>query len=224
MTSIPPSARRVEPTFPDRFEVIPWADPLVDTVGFPPHHAYVELLWLPIIGPSATWLYRRLGHFVQHRPHGALIDLGELAASIGLGPDIRPMSRVQQSLRRVVYFGLATWDRRLAVRTTAPPLSRRHVDRLAPDLQAAHHSLTGAHPAARQEIIKLGVPQAHDLGRGSRWRRDQAPNTVTSVAYGGLIDGEHQAVERAAGPAVTGQTGTVGETPIHTDPLERATP
>ena len=39
---------------PDRIDVIAWLDPPIERCGFPPHHAYVELLWLPTIGPTAN--------------------------------------------------------------------------------------------------------------------------------------------------------------------------
>jgi hypothetical protein len=37
---------------------------------FAVHHAYVEMLWVPIIGPSAGWMLRRLGGWAIACPHG----------------------------------------------------------------------------------------------------------------------------------------------------------
>ena len=74
-----------------------------------------------------------------------VIDLAELAASLGLGVATGEYSPIQKSLRRLVRFGLAArHGNQLAVRTTAPPLSQRQLDRLTPRLQAAHQSLTAA--------------------------------------------------------------------------------
>ena len=42
--------------------VVPWHDPVVDPVGFDVRSTYVELFWLNILGPSATWALRRLVH------------------------------------------------------------------------------------------------------------------------------------------------------------------
>ena len=149
MTTVPPSARATRPSYPDTFELIPWNDPLIELVGFPPHHAYVELLWLPVVGPSGTWLYRRLWQRVQQHADGTIIDLADLAASIGLGRGTAENSPIQKALDRVVRFGLARWDGRLAVRTSAPPLACRQLGRLSPDLQAAHQALVDANRAAR---------------------------------------------------------------------------
>ena len=68
MTTVPPSARPARPIYPDTLKLIAWNDPLIELVGFPPHHAYVELLWLPVVGPSGTWVYRRLWQRVQQHP------------------------------------------------------------------------------------------------------------------------------------------------------------
>ena len=40
--------------------VVPWHDPVVDTVGFDVRSPYVERFWLNILGPSASWALRRL--------------------------------------------------------------------------------------------------------------------------------------------------------------------
>lgn len=161
MTTIPPAAlqlptTRPKPEFPETFVLVPWIDPVVDTVGFPPHHPYVELLWLPVVGPSATWLYRRLGHLAARRPDGTTIRLADLACSVGVGPATGPTSTVQRSLRRVVRFGLASWHGRLAVRTTVPPLSQHHLARLTGDLQAAHRSLVAGRPGPVRTVDPLG--------------------------------------------------------------------
>ena len=34
----------------------PWADEVIDRVGFDPRSPYVERFWLGVIGPSTTWL------------------------------------------------------------------------------------------------------------------------------------------------------------------------
>jgi hypothetical protein len=147
MTTIPPSAQRSAtsqdvPAFPEQFEVVGWVDTVVDAVGFPPHHAYGELLWLPIVGPSTTWLYRRLTTIALHKPAGAVVRLDELALVVGLGDKTGPNSPVQHSLQRLVRFGLGRWRHgRLAVRTSLPP--QRHLHRLTPELRAAHRALIG---------------------------------------------------------------------------------
>jgi hypothetical protein len=140
MTAIPFAARQSDPPFPDRLEIVPWDDPVVNAVGFPPHHPYVEMLWLPTLGPSTTWLYRRL-HIDAERTR--VIDLPELAAALGLSTATGANAPIQRTLQRLVRFGLAArHGNQLAVRTSAPPLSHRQLDRLIPRLRAAHHAFT----------------------------------------------------------------------------------
>jgi len=40
--------------------VVPWHDPVVEEVGYDVRSMYVELFWLNVLGPSATWIMRRL--------------------------------------------------------------------------------------------------------------------------------------------------------------------
>ena len=40
--------------------VVPWLDPIVDEVGFDVFSRYAEMFWLPIMGPSALWIQRRI--------------------------------------------------------------------------------------------------------------------------------------------------------------------
>ncbi len=132
--------------FPPEFALVAWADPLVESVGFAFDHPYVELLWLPIVGPSSAWMFRRLASRLQRSGDGARVDLAELAAEMGLGASTGRSSIVQRSLRRLTMFGLATWHGRLGVRTAVPPLAQRHLSRLTPGLRATHDALVGPRP------------------------------------------------------------------------------
>jgi hypothetical protein len=40
--------------------VTPWIDPVVDGRGYAIYSSYVEVFWLPVLGPSATVLLQRL--------------------------------------------------------------------------------------------------------------------------------------------------------------------
>ena len=42
--------------------VVPWPDPIIDQLGFDPRSSYVETYWLGTLGPSTTWLLRRIAH------------------------------------------------------------------------------------------------------------------------------------------------------------------
>lgn len=58
---------------------------MVDELGFGPTSRYVETCWLGILGPTATWAYRRIGSLAEMHPEGAEVDLADLALSLGLG-------------------------------------------------------------------------------------------------------------------------------------------
>ena len=48
--------------------VVPWNDDVVDPVGFDPRSQYVELFWLNVLGPTATWLDPTDGHRTRRVP------------------------------------------------------------------------------------------------------------------------------------------------------------
>src|SRR3954463_16183489 len=65
--------------------VVPWLDPVVDSVGYDVRSQYVELFWLNVLGPTATWVVRRLVGGFDRSPLGYEIDLAEMAGELGLG-------------------------------------------------------------------------------------------------------------------------------------------
>jgi len=70
---------------PATLTITPWADPVIDTLGHDPRSPYVEQFWLAILGPSTTWLLRRLAAGLEASPAGFELDLDETARSLGLG-------------------------------------------------------------------------------------------------------------------------------------------
>ena len=60
-------------------------DPLVDSAGFDPRSAYVERFWLPVLGPTATWLLRRIADRLTTDPDGFELSLEDTARALGLG-------------------------------------------------------------------------------------------------------------------------------------------
>ena len=116
-----------------------WVDPLIDRYGHPADGDYLEYFWLGTLGPTTTWLLRRLAHAVMAHPCGTRLDLAELAASLGLGWESGRANPLIRSLDRLVMFGLASpLDDVLLVRTVVPPLNIRQCERLAPHLREAH--------------------------------------------------------------------------------------
>jgi hypothetical protein len=124
----------------DHLAVRPWADDVIDRLGFDPRAPYVERFWLGILGPSTTWLLRRVAAGFDAEPEGFELDLPETARALGLGDRGGRHSPFLRAVNRTVQFGLATGvgSHELLVRRRLPPLARRQVERLSPALQAAH--------------------------------------------------------------------------------------
>lgn len=162
----------------------PWYDPVVDDDGHDPRSRYVETFWLGILGPTATWLIRRLAAGLDRSPDGYQIDLECTAQAMGLGFSSGRASPFSKALQRCVMFGLAhPIPGGLAVRRRVPAIAHRHLRRMPDDLQAAHRawatttitldSLTRAHRLAtamfdvgddpaviEHQLVALGVSDA----------------------------------------------------------------
>lgn len=124
-----------EPTL----HIEPWVDPLIDDLGHDPRSSYVELYWLPVLGPSTTWLLRRLAGCLDESPAGLDLEVEELARWLGIGERFGANAPFARTVKRCVDFGMAEWrPDALAVRRWLPPLAGRHIRRLTPALQERH--------------------------------------------------------------------------------------
>ncbi len=173
--------------------VVPWYDEVVDAMGFDPRSTYVELFWLNVLGPTATWLMRRMVSGLDEYPGGYELDLAQTAGALGLtfAPSVvNPFSR---ALNRCVMFGGAqTVPGGLAVRRRLPPVSARQLARMPPYLRDAHEAwprrrTTPAGELARAQIFVEAMRAAGDppeaverqlLGLGV------PPDTAMRVAIG----------------------------------------
>jgi hypothetical protein len=124
----------------DRLRIVPWEDPIADPHGVHPCSRYVELYWLGVLGPSATWLLRRVSYGLEMHAGGFDLDLSETARSLGLGDRMGKNSPFRRALARLATFELARshGPGGLAVRTRVPPLPLRHLSRLPESLQQSH--------------------------------------------------------------------------------------
>ena len=122
--------------------VRPWPDGVIDALGHDPRSAYVERFWLGILGPSTTWLLRFMASRLDASPEGFDLDLAATAQALGLGARGGRHSPFMRALSRCCQFDVAEAraDGTLAVRRKLPPLSRRQILRLPPDLAAAHQA------------------------------------------------------------------------------------
>ena len=104
----PPQLFRVDRRLDELvLHIRPWSDDVVDKLGFDPRSSYVEDFWLPTLGPSTTWLLRRLAAGFEYSPDGFHLDLAETARSLGLGDRSGQHSPFVRSINRTVQFGLA---------------------------------------------------------------------------------------------------------------------
>lgn len=120
--------------------VAPWPDALIERHGHDPRSAYVERFWLGVLGPSCIFLARHLAARLELEPDGFDLDVVDCARALGLGSGLGRHAPLSRTVTRLCQFGMAQRFGRdgLAVRRAFPPLSRHHLLRLPPTLQAAH--------------------------------------------------------------------------------------
>ena len=117
-----------------------WVDPVVDRRGHDPRSRYVERFWLGVLGPSATWLLRRLADELSRSASPTVrVDLVALAQSMGMTYSPGRSSPFAKAIQRCVMFDVAhhTGDG-LAVRSRLPTVAERHLRRLPPALRWEH--------------------------------------------------------------------------------------
>jgi hypothetical protein len=184
-TSSAASSAVPETRLPAAVPVRPWPDGVIDALGHDPRSSYVEQFWLGILGPSTTWLLRRLAAGLEAHPEGFDLPLADTAQALGLGSKGGRHSPFMRALGRCCQFDLAEArpDGVLAVRRKLPPLSRRQLLRLPPSLQSAHAEWQQAQlrtPAADQlrdrcrrlalSLIELGEDLEATERQLQRWK------------------------------------------------------
>jgi hypothetical protein len=128
---------------PVTLAIVPWDDPVFALRGHDPRSEYVERYWLPILGPSTTWLLRRFARGFEEMPGGFRINLADTSRALGLGEGTGKHSMISRSVDRACQFGMAQRHGvdRVAVRIHLPPLSQRQLKRLPLALQHAHQRI-----------------------------------------------------------------------------------
>ena len=164
--------------------IVPWHDPVVDAIGHDVRSTYVELFWLNVLGPSATWALRRLVSGLDSYPLGYELDLGETASALGLSYSRGTSNTFVRALQRCVLFGASQpLPEGLAVRRRMPPVAARHLARMPGPLRELHSRwlvrectlddlqrartladammAAGDEPAAiERQLLAVGVPPA----------------------------------------------------------------
>jgi hypothetical protein len=135
---------------PAEVRLLPWQDELVQELGFGPRSMYVETCYLPILGPTATWAYRRLGSWAEFNPDGVTIDMSELAQSLGLSESLAKTAMLGRTILRLVRFDVARWagSDELQVRTALAPLAERHAKQLGRGGQRLHQEMLRRPPSS----------------------------------------------------------------------------
>lgn len=142
--------------------ILAWTDPVIDALGFDPRSTYVEAYWLGTLGPSTTWLLRRLATGLEQHPDGFVLDLASCARELGLGDKGGRHSPFARALARLVQFDLSRWqpaDGSLEVRRRVPPLNRRQVLHLTENLRVSHD---------KWQADQLKAPPAQGIRRRCR--------------------------------------------------------
>jgi hypothetical protein len=157
----------VEPVVTSPVELLDWissrevlqvqAWPMTDAPG---DHGlrseYVELFWLPILGPSAVLALRRLAECISGSEPG-VVPLTEFARCLGLGSGLGRRAPAVRTLARLVDFHLArVRDDRFEVRAAIPCLNPKQIGRLPAVLIALHEQSYGTGPTkAADETARL---------------------------------------------------------------------
>ena len=173
---------------PEVLHIRPWPDDVIDHMGHDPRSAYVEDYWLGLLGPSTTWLLRRLAAGFEYSPEGFDLDLAETARSLGLGDRSGRHSPFVRSINRTVQFGLAllSGPEELSVRRRLPPLNRAQLCRLSPATASPARGMAGgavASPGGRATTAPSTAVEFVSARAGRGLRRHRAP--ATSLALPG---------------------------------------
>ncbi len=140
---------------PVLLRVVRWTPADGGAGGHDPREHYVEQFWLPVLGPSAVWIIRRMADRFDDEPDGFDLDLDELARCLGLGPTASRYSPVRRAVARCTRFGIARSDGpTLAVLERLPSIPPRHLIRLPIPLQERHRAWAEEH-ADLDEAVRL---------------------------------------------------------------------
>ena len=163
--------------------VVPWHDDH-DDGGFDPRSEYAERFWLPVLGPTATFLMRRFAAEFDRRPDGFSLDVADTARSIGVGTRGGQNGPFFRSVARGIRFGLIHEQDHgiVAVRTRLPLVDRGQLGRLPRPIQELHDAWVVAaqrpappdHHAARlaRSLLDVGATRDEVVDQLRRWEFD----------------------------------------------------
>lgn len=114
---------------------------------FPLQHPYIEIVYLPLLGPTSVSAARHIDRLVRGAGGPMTVDAAVLAAELGLrsaGQDpIGTRAPLRRCLDRLAHAHIARWlgATDLGVLQKLPPVSARTLRRLPVSAQVAHKQL-----------------------------------------------------------------------------------
>lgn len=181
MRSIPaPMALPVE------LAVVAYEDPLIERLGHGPDSPYIENCWLPITGPSATWMWRRLARVaIEAQGSPVMVDTTDLILSVGLGESLARNSMGARTVTRLTAFDLAQRagvdGSVLAVRRALPCLSERQAQRLPLSARLYHEQSAPAGRSSRASADRVVPAPGRPPYRPSVSREVEPPAAPVGV-------------------------------------------
>jgi hypothetical protein len=144
----------------------PHTNQMVRASGIEPTDPYLEMCWLPVVGPSTVALVRHVAH-VTADGGDAHVPLSDLGRQLGLGPVNVPSrnNRLIRTLDRAEQFGLAFTSigapgksMTLGIHSEVALVPNRLLERL-PYAARQHHAATVE--AVNQALSSAGLPPLH---------------------------------------------------------------
>lgn len=139
---------RVEPTRPAPLRELRLTSLAPPKGGvFPLHHPYIEIVYLPLLGPASVSAARHIDRLIRSARGPTTVDTAVLAAELGLraaGRDpIGTRAPLRRCLDRLAHAHVAHWlgATDLGLLQKLPPVSARALLRLPASAQAAHKRL-----------------------------------------------------------------------------------
>lgn len=115
--------------------------------AFPLCHDYFEIVYTPLVGPTAVLLARAMARHIDAAGGPTTIDPVELALEVGIRASstdpLGKKSHLAHAIERLAHNHIVSrlGDRLLGVRTSIPPLGERTLEKLPAPAREAHHEL-----------------------------------------------------------------------------------
>ncbi len=128
---------------PTSLTVVTWPDPIVESRGHKPGSAYVETVWLGVLGPRTTLCWSRCPESPAPAP-GTVVDTTDLAVSLGLSGQLGRNAPITTTLGHMIMFGAALRSGdTLALRRALPDGPEHRASRLSYSARLAHERWSG---------------------------------------------------------------------------------